>query len=121
MGVSSFLLVFFYSRTQAAGGRMLTVLTNRLGDGCFLLGFCGQMEDLNLLRFGVGSGIRGSLFLVAAFSKRAQWPMCAWLPAAMAAPTPISSLVHSSTLVTAGVFIMLRLDRGVGDVYCEFL
>lgn len=113
LGVSSFILVFFYNRRQSAGGSLITALTNRFGDFCFFLAITFQLDDFELLSCFGGRGLESVMFILAAFSKRAQWPLSAWLPAAIAAPTPVSSLVHSSTLVTAGVYLLFRVERFV--------
>lgn len=96
MGITSFMLVCYYDTFSAANSSLKTVFINRLGDTFFLF--------LLPIWFFSGETVLGLLLIViAAFVKSAQFPFSGWLPAAMAAPTPISALVHRSTLVAAGL------------------
>lgn len=115
LGIVSFLLVIFYQNHASVGAGMLTILVNRLGD-VFLLLAIGLISETRIWGIiyndfpfeGYVGFIVAFLIVSACITKRAQIPFSVWLPAAMAAPTPVSALVHSSTLVTAGVYVMFR-------------
>nr|QZM06660.1 NADH dehydrogenase subunit 5 [Nysius sp.] len=116
LGLVSYCLVIYYQNFGSYNAGMLTILTNRLGDVAILLGVGLMFSDgswyfmyYNFYNYLLGSYL---IFMVvmASFTKSAQLPFSSWLPAAMAAPTPVSALVHSSTLVTAGVYLMIRFN-----------
>lgn len=124
LGLVSYCLVIYYQNTKSASAGLLTVLSNRVGDVCILLGICW------LFNFGGWNFIYWQylfvrdevlivllLVVIAAITKSAQIPFSAWLPAAIAAPTPVSSLVHSSTLVTAGVYLLIRFSESLGNLF----
>nr|AXI98760.1 NADH dehydrogenase subunit 5 [Pseudoniphargus sp. 2-Andalusia] len=111
LGLSSYILVVFYQNESSANAGMLTVLSNRVGDVMILMsaGLLGGLGSWNYYMFEmVDTSLVVLVILLAGMTKSAQMPFSAWLPAAMAAPTPVSSLVHSSTLVTAGVYLLIR-------------
>nr|YP_009521274.1 NADH dehydrogenase subunit 5 [Perumytilus purpuratus]AXP84510.1 NADH dehydrogenase subunit 5 [Perumytilus purpuratus] len=114
LGLVSFLLVCYYQNSKSLGAAMFTVLTNRLGD-IFILVSIGLLSTwgdwLVYCRPLMGNddvSVIGFLLVLGGMTKSAQAPFCAWLPEAMSAPTPVSSLVHSSTLVTAGAYLIIR-------------
>lgn len=123
LGVTSFLLVIYFQRSKSSNAGMLTVLTNRLGDLGILIAIALSLNfgnwNLFLLASADPKNFSGlaafTLVVFAACTKRAQIPFSAWLPAAMAAPTPVSALVHSSTLVTAGVYLLVRLQGALSN------
>nr|UZA61307.1 NADH dehydrogenase subunit 5 [Rhynchothorax sp. JZ-2022] len=116
LGLVSFLLVIFYQNKSSLGGGLLTLLTNRLGDIALILSlslmFCwSHFYNLKFMSMSILDNSIIILVFLSAMTKSAQMPFSAWLPAAMAAPTPVSSLVHSSTLVTAGVYLLIRFNE----------
>nr|YP_009649176.1 NADH dehydrogenase subunit 5 [Ovalipes punctatus]QDA22801.1 NADH dehydrogenase subunit 5 [Ovalipes punctatus] len=119
LGLVSYALVIYYQNEKSANAGMLTVLSNRVGDVAILLsiGLMSSVGGWNFLLYSyyMGEEMIGlkMLVMLAAMTKSAQIPFSAWLPAAMAAPTPVSALVHSSTLVTAGVYLMIRFSAGM--------
>ena len=112
LGLVSFLLVIYYQNSKSLSAGILTALRNRIGDVFLLLriGWCLSQGHWNIFNMWNNrfSQIIVLFIIFAAITKRAQIPFSRWLPAAIAAPTPVSALVHSSTLVTAGVFLMVR-------------
>nr|YP_005267055.1 NADH dehydrogenase subunit 5 [Paratapes textilis]AEH99632.1 NADH dehydrogenase subunit 5 [Paratapes textilis] len=119
LGVVSFLLVVYYMNSGSLSAGMITAISNRVGDVCFILAI-GLFSCS--LSYGAMGGdifevaILGVLIMVGSTTKSAQVPFSAWLPEAMAAPTPVSTLVHSSTLVTAGVYVLIRFSDYLGEV-----
>lgn len=117
LGISSFLLVAYFQNRKSYNASLFTALTNRLGDVLLLVrvSWLGAHLSWNIwaLRESLLSSPLPILVLLAASTKRAQLPFSAWLPAAIAAPTPVSALVHSSTLVTAGVFLLFRFGPSI--------
>nr|QYK19531.1 NADH dehydrogenase subunit 5 [Neoamphitrite affinis] len=112
LGLTSFLLVIYYQNSKSLGAGMLTALTNRVGDAMLLLAIGWTINSNNWSIINMWNNslsyLIATTILIAALTKSAQMPFSSWLPAAMAAPTPVSALVHSSTLVTAGVFLLIR-------------
>uniref|UniRef100_A0AB39A6R0 NADH-ubiquinone oxidoreductase chain 5 n=1 Tax=Harnischia angularis TaxID=3231395 RepID=A0AB39A6R0_9DIPT len=118
LGLVSYCLVIYYQNIKSYNAGMLTALSNRLGDVALLMSIAWMLNYgswnflfyLEFMKMDYQMTIVGIMVVLAAMTKSAQIPFSSWLPAAMAAPTPVSALVHSSTLVTAGVYLLIRFS-----------
>nr|YP_009000432.1 NADH dehydrogenase subunit 5 [Otobius megnini]AHF21633.1 NADH dehydrogenase subunit 5 [Otobius megnini]AIZ58592.1 NADH dehydrogenase subunit 5 [Otobius megnini]UYB78412.1 NADH dehydrogenase subunit 5 [Otobius megnini] len=112
LGLVSYCLVIYYQNYKSYSAGMITVLSNRVGDVMILLALVMMINfgNYDFLIFKKVLLVGGFFLIISGMTKSAQIPFSAWLPAAMAAPTPVSALVHSSTLVTAGVYLLIRLN-----------
>nr|YP_010716064.1 NADH dehydrogenase subunit 5 [Parnassius loxias]WDE75774.1 NADH dehydrogenase subunit 5 [Parnassius loxias] len=125
LGLVSYCLVIYYQNIKSYNAGMLTALSNRIGDIMILMliswmmnyGSWNYIFYLNFMSNDYSMKIIGFLLIIAAMTKSAQIPFSSWLPAAMAAPTPVSALVHSSTLVTAGVYLLIRFNMLLIDMF----
>jgi NADH-quinone oxidoreductase subunit L len=124
VGLVSYLLIgYFYTRPAAAHAATKAFVMNRIGDVGFLLGLLlaltvfgtANITEINsraFSEFTVGSPILLAftlLLFIGAIGKSAQLPLYTWLPDAMEGPTPVSALIHAATMVTAGVYLVVRL------------
>jgi NADH-quinone oxidoreductase subunit L len=118
---SYFLVSFWFERPSAATAGKKAFVTNRVGDFGFMLAMFlifatfGSLNYIPVLgragelTHGTATAIALLLFL-GAVGKSAQLPLYIWLPDAMEGPTPVSALIHAATMVTAGVFLMVRVN-----------
>ena len=117
VGLVSFLLVnFWYNRIESNKGALKALIFNRVGDVGFILFICLMITkygNVTLPFFNIITNIDNLIILfifLAAAGKSAQLLLYAWLPDAMEGPTPVSALLHSATMVTAGIFSLLRMS-----------
>jgi NADH-quinone oxidoreductase subunit L len=127
VGLCSYLLIgFWYKRDSASNAGKKAFIVNRVGDFGFLLGIFllvtslgghgvwtlnfGELQKNAHLLTGATAGLITLFFFIGATGKSAQLPLYVWLPDAMEGPTPVSSLIHAATMVTAGVYMIARLN-----------
>ena len=125
VGLCSYLLIgFWYEKGWPAEAGQKAFVMNRVGDACFLVGsfllarVFGTL-DIAAIAGGVEGALAahsgelvlaGALLFAGACGKSAQIPLFTWLPDAMAGPTPVSALIHAATMVTAGIYLVVRLN-----------
>lgn len=132
MGLCSYLLIgFWYGKESARNAAIKAFLTTRVGDVFMLLGLVGLYSAAGTLNYheifgneellahlaGTGSGVLGLslaglyglLLFIGTVGKSAQFPLHVWLPDAMEGPTPVSAMIHAATMVSAGVYLAIRI------------
>lgn len=125
VGLASYLLIgFWYQHEEAPPAATKAFVVNRIGDLGLLLGIIlafytfgtSDIQKISEMAGGMQSGnaqtltVLTLLLFVGAIGKSAQLPLYTWLPDAMAGPTPVSALIHAATMVTAGVYLVVRMD-----------
>jgi NADH-quinone oxidoreductase subunit L len=127
VGLCSYLLIgFWYEKDSASDAGKKAFVVNRVGDFGFLIGIFSLFVSLGAqgvwtlnfteigrnahLLSGAVATVITLLFFIGAVGKSAQIPLYVWLPDAMEGPTPVSSLIHAATMVTAGVYMIARLN-----------
>lgn len=120
IGVVSYLLInFWFTRLQANKAAILAFTMNRVGDMGLSIGFFAIFAMFGSLDFSTvfslvpfmnetAITIISLLLLMGAMAKSAQIPLHSWLPGSMEGPTPVSALIHAATLVTAGLYLLIR-------------
>ncbi len=129
VGACSYLLISFWFEdgANASAGKKAFV-TNRVGDWGFMTATFLTFSAVGSIRYadivvsapglaGVTATAIALLLFVGACGKSAQLPLYVWLPDAMAGPTPVSALIHAATMVTAGVFLMVRMSPVLEAAY----
>jgi NADH-quinone oxidoreductase subunit L len=132
MGLCSYLLIgFWYAKPSAKAAAIKAFITTRVGDVFMLLGIVALYSATGTLNFreilynhellqtlastpsnvlGLSvAGLIGLLLFIGTVGKSAQWPLHVWLPDAMEGPTPVSAMIHAATMVSAGVYMVLRM------------
>jgi NADH-ubiquinone oxidoreductase chain 5 len=120
IGIVSYLLInFWFTRIQANKAAILALTMNRVGDMGLSIGYFALFALFGSLDYATifsivpfmnetALTIIGILLLIGAMAKSAQIPLHSWLPGSMEGPTPVSALIHAATLVTAGLYLLLR-------------
>jgi NADH-ubiquinone oxidoreductase chain 5 len=120
VGICSYLLVhFWYTRIEAVKSAMNAMFTNRVGDYFLTIGFFAIFFTFGTLDYAIVFSLAPYininvitfitiLLLLGAAAKSAQMGLHGWLPMAMEGPTPVSALIHAATMVTAGVYLLIR-------------